>query len=275
MAPAMVPVPAMVPAPAMAPATAMVPAPAPAPASAPAGAPSPASAGAPSQDTAMAVANISEKSLHVAVLDDDGYDSSIFVMALNEISNTFGQPYKPHVFYKQELNTFLEAAQHSDMLFLDPGAVGIEGIFGKRKTRLISDPDRVLYNWLIEHPSKNLYVRFALPRDFYRGVLFLTADNVKAIDLSLFQWEMSCIVEEWLFNNNPLALFSERWLNLQDIPGYVKKLKAPVLQAVAKQLGVLIGSAKGMKADIISFYHRKWEEDMTRRGVKGFCWDPK
>jgi len=211
-----------------------------------------------SKETSLFLSN----DLKVAILDDD--TSSCFIRdAFYCYYQSSGkrQPKPENIVCTDDCNKFIRAAEYSHILITDPGPLGQWGMHGVKFRE-----DQKVYKFLKERPSKTLYVRCLLPRDHYSFDTF-ELPNVE-FWTSEFSWHVCNVIEDWLFINNPLALFCPENRGLHK---FIPKLKKPLAKAIAAQLGLSV-QKEGLKQirDLIWNYYidahnKDWERDKSKR----------
>jgi len=211
---------------------------------------------------------IPNKTLRIAIFDSDAApDSRIYDCFDRFKFNENTQPYIGNVKCETNVDKFLREAENADLLFCDPGAFGDLQYMAPVKYKA----DEKVYKWLRDRPSKILYVWFLITPDYYKNIDTFTLPNVESLPMCETHWFVDRIVDEWLFNNAPLDMFTKEAIGSQQLSEYIDKASKQLLVAVAEKLGLC---AKGKKQDIkktvADYYHKRWELEMKRRGVKGF-----
>jgi len=175
------------------------------------------------------------------------------------------QPHIENVKCETDVDKFLREAEKSDLLFCDPGAFGDSQYMTPVKYKA----DEKVYRWLKERPGKILYVWFLLTRDHYKNIDTFELPNAEPLPRHDTHWFVDRIVDDWLFHNAPLDLFTKEGIGSDQLSEYINKSSKPLLVAVAEKLGL---RAKGRKQDIKKavgeYYRNRWELEMKRREIK-------
>jgi len=216
----------------------------------------------------MKTKKIPENDLYVAILDDDPKYSPrpMYVYSFLHDFGLYktGQSYD-NVLATDDVRKFIAFAdEHRDaVLFCDPGALGPDQVHGEEFVE-----DRVMAKWLEDNPSRTLNVLHLLPHAYYSFHTF-ELKNVNFYGQEL-QWRVNQILYEWLFERNPLALFTDEFAMDGASDAYIKKLKEPVLTKICEKFKLTGKTAAERKKAISGYYSKVWRARMRKRGVKGY-----
>jgi hypothetical protein len=192
--------------------------------------------------------------LYVDILDDDPLDS-FRTEYIYLFSEKHGQPLEQNVLVTDEVLKFIDfASNHKKaVLFCDPGALG----FSKRYEEVNEEyeEDILISNWLKSHESRILNIPWLISPDHYIYRTFEMKHQVNFFG-SEYHWNIDNILYEWLFNNNPLALFVDGFVSCVAQDEYLKKLKEPVLTKVCNKFGLTGRTIKERKQAIENYYLR-------------------
>jgi hypothetical protein len=202
--------------------------------------------------------------MKIIILDDMEKESSIYFSCTNVPE--WGQPREKDVVATHDIVTFIREAETADFLFADPGELGSIG-------NTVYETHRLLFNFMVEHPSKLLTFVMHIPVQYYQGITIFELPNVETIDISLSSWWIAKKMAEWLFTNAPLDLFTKDWVNIQEIEEYLPRLGIKTARQVYSQLyGSSIFPSDLPKHRIIdcihNYYKERWRSEMKRRGIK-------
>jgi hypothetical protein len=200
--------------------------------------------------------------MEIVILDDMGKRSPIYYACTE--NTEWKQPKEQDVFVTDDALLFIKEAEPADFLFADPGELG--------NYRDCNSAHRLLFNFMIEHPSKLLTFVMRLPLKYYQGIPIFELTNVDTIDSSLSSWWIAKKISEWLFKNAPIDLFTKDWVNIQEIEEYLPKLGIKVALQVYSQLYDGRSVPKDFPRHhlinrIHSYYKDRWQVEMKRRGI--------
>jgi hypothetical protein len=213
------------------------------------------------------IKTIPKKDMYVLLLDDAKEDSYRFSW-FEDFSNEHGQPKKCNLLTTRMIEQFIDYADTNRdvLMFIDPGELGGVGIHGKEYKE-----DRELFKWLEDNPSRVINVLFTIPKNNYGDIqTFTLKHQINDINYDNAKFFVGLLLLEWLFKNNPLALFGKDVIGWQQVTDYIPKLHEPLVLAICEQLGINGKGVAGKKKAISEYYHNTWKMEMKRRGVKGY-----
>jgi len=213
------------------------------------------------------IKTIPKKDMYVLLLDDAKEKSYRFSW-FEDFSNEYGQPKKCNILttHRMDQLTTYADTNRDVLIFVDPGELGSIGLHGKEYKE-----DRQLYRWLENNPSRVINVLFTIPKTNYGDIQTFTLENqIYDISYEDSRYYVDLLLLEWLFNNNPLALFGKDVIGWQQVTDYIPKLHEPLVSAICEQLGIEGKGVASKKKAISEYYHNTWEMEMKRRGVKGY-----
>jgi hypothetical protein len=202
----------------------------------------------------------------IVILDGMGKQSPIY-HACTGITE-WRQPKERDVIITDDPLLFTKEAEMADFLFADPGELGDTHC-------VIRSADRLLFDFMTEHPSKTLSFVMRFPVQYYQSMIIFKLVNVDTINSNLSDWWIAKKLAKWLFKNAPLDLFTKDWTNLQEIEEYLPRLGMKTARRVYSQLydgsEVPKDFPKHHLINLIrSYYKDRWRTEMKLRGVKNF-----
>jgi len=210
---------------------------------------------------------IPKKDLYIAILDDAKEDSYRLEW-FERLSDNYGQPKRCNILTTGRIDQFTTYADSNReaLLFIDPGVLGNTGSYGVEYKE-----DRELYKWLKKNPSRIIHVIYTVHKMYYEDIQVLTLkDQINDISYIETQYFVDLIIIEWLFKNNPLALFGKDVVGWKQVTDYIPNLHEPLVSAICKQLGIGGKTVTSKKVGISEYYRNTWMMEMRRRGVKGY-----
>jgi hypothetical protein len=205
--------------------------------------------------------------MKIVILDDMEKESSIYFTCTHFYE--WKQPREKDIIATHDILTFIQEAETADFLFADPGELG--SIVSDK----VYEAHRLLFDFMVDRPSKLLTFVMHLPVQYYQGITIFELMNVETIDSGLINWWVAKKISEYLFKNAPLDLFTKDWTNLQEIEEYLPKLGIKIARQVYSQLhdGRIVPnnfSRRHLINRIRNYYKERWHAEMKRRGVRNF-----
>jgi len=205
--------------------------------------------------------------LRIALLDDDLEEASQRVFWFKHYKK-FEKwiELDEDILHTDTFFEFRDFVEKGALAFCDPGALG--ELTGNSRYR---NNDRLLADWLRDHPSHILHVSWNIPPDHYKDIETFKLPNCHFFDASHMDMYFRKILGDWLIVNNPVRLFYWDWVDFSDATHYLKKLREPALTAVCENLCLTpttVGctTSKERRQAVYEHYLKVHEESMARRG---------
>jgi len=198
------------------------------------------------------VKSVPKDELYIALLDDDP-DYSCRPDCFYSFYSRHNRLYKHgqgNLLITEDVRKFIGFANNhkNAVLFCDPGALGTDQTHGVKFKE-----DELMAKWLEDNPSRVLNVPHLLPVDYYSFKTFELKGNINFFG-SEFQRRIHQILYEWLFEHNPMALFTGDENLASVCVQFIEKLKEPVLGEVCKNLGIKGKTASERRKAVDKYY---------------------